>query len=243
VPFVTITRRYYEPDPKPAAKRKSRAKTDGKPPFTIKGWDFRVIWKRAGMPAKSKHFSNRYDKALKFFRLMGPAPWRYFSNEPDPEARWSCKEAGKSCDDGKLTVWKWTFKGKWDTEGVFLKPGDPCPICFGGATIREFIRLRRAELPRVEWVRLERRPIGPWEPEGAEWDEETGRTSSPATSSARHFLVDSLTDPMEAAIREAEASFAPRLEPETRPERLLESIEQKVSRFNPEEQWLEAYED
>lgn len=204
------TRRHYEPDKPKTSRQKLRETGSRKSPFTIKGWRFRVIWKRAGYRPKSKQFG-QLRHALKAFRLMGPEPWRYFSGSPDPELRWHCKE----CEGvGTITIKQNPAYNYAVTLTV------PCAKCFGGSTIREYIERRRAELPAMEWVRLEERPMGPWVEREEQWEkglDQSGATSSLAPSSAARWLAESLTS---AAIQQAEETFALPI-PETRPERLL----------------------
>jgi hypothetical protein len=140
---------------------------------------------------------------------------------------------GKTCVSGKVIGdGYWHPDPSRENGGRVVKAGDPCPKCFGGVTIREFIRLRRAELPRVEWVRIDRRPFGPWMDMEAQWDEAV--PFNPPRSSAGRFLTEALKEELSSAIRleqamldavtKAQETFAPqltRLEPESRTSRLL----------------------
>lgn len=90
--------------------------------------EFRVVWKRQGLPIKRKKYPAR-SRAEKFMTIFGSCPWLAF--DQDPDAFECCSGHGCSC---------------------------------GGRTIRQAFAERYAEIPKLEWVRLEYRMVGPWQP-------------------------------------------------------------------------------
>ena len=198
-----LKRRHYV-----LAERKAKKKEKpGRSPIKGHGYIYRVGWQRRtrenltpegpwddGRPRllrpKYKHF-HTYDAALKFFRLFGPAPWRYFRSPLDPDERWPCfKGCGGS---GKAEGYVFN-----DATGKSEKGIVACGQCFGGVTVRDYIRLRRLELPEIVWIRLERRPVGAWEDTGEQWDDEAaiqdGEPTRPRGSSATRFLQEAFEE-------------------------------------------------
>lgn len=96
--------------------------------------EYRVVWKRAGLARKTRRYVSRA-KAERYMLLLGPEPWKFYA--PDRE----------------------------DPDELECCPGTPPYECgCGGLTIRERAMAQREEMPALEYLRLEQRPVGVWEP-------------------------------------------------------------------------------
>ena len=200
------------------AERRAKPKPP-RAPIRGHGFYYRVIWQRrlrardvedddpfrkAGdlLRPKSKHFRT-LGPAVKFYRMFGPAPWRYFRNKMDPDDQWPCHD----CYSGMVV------KTRQVADGEDPRYAEPCEKCFGGVTVREYIRRRREQLPEIVWVRIERRPVGAWEECDFPWEEEdsdqSGETSAPKESSAARALRETLSEEEKKrrALLQEEADF------------------------------------
>jgi hypothetical protein len=98
--------------------------------------EYRVVWKRRGMPRKSKRFQT-LKAAERRVLLLGPEPWRAFEALPDD---------------------------------LHCCSGHECAC--GGETWREHLLGQRTEprgpdddgMPAIEYIHIEKRPLGKWEP-------------------------------------------------------------------------------
>lgn len=199
--------------------RKAKPPRKERPPVKGGGWVYRVVWQRRLrakdvedddpfrkpgelLRPKSKHFLT-LGPAIKFYRMFGPAPWRYFRTHMDPDDQWPCNE----CYSGMVV------KTRQVADGEDPRYAEPCEKCFGGVTVREYIRRRRDQLPEIVWVRLERRPVGVWEECDFPWEEEvldqSGETSSPGESSVARALRETLSEDEKKrrALLQEEADF------------------------------------
>lgn len=95
--------------------------------------EYRVVWQREGMRRpKMKRFVRRA-AAEKLIRLLtGSEPWKEWGREGD---EYFC------C-------------------GGFIDGGYPCPC--KGVTVAEDALARRADMPRILFVKLEAREVGRW---------------------------------------------------------------------------------
>lgn len=103
-------------------------------------YEFRVVWKRRGMPQKSKRYATLRG-AEKRMLFMGPEPWKALEVEPD-ELRCCPGTAEHECACGGLT-WRESLLGDRLSSG-------PDPDSSG--------------MPPIEYMHIERRPCSPWEP-------------------------------------------------------------------------------
>lgn len=185
-------RRYELTDP---TAKLGRPKKQG---FKTHGYMYRVAWQRRDretgqkLRPKYKHFFT-VTAAERFWRLFGPAPWRYFRSPMDPNDRWPCRSP--RCQRGRVMVTAVSYSADGEERTETEKVED-CPDCFGGVSVREWIRLRREQLPEILWCRVERRPVGAWSEVDCVWVEEdsdqSGETSTPRVSAVARY--QGLTD-------------------------------------------------
>jgi len=82
--------------------------------------------------------------ARRWMAVLGPEPWLAFKHGPDDPA---CR-----CEENSTL-------GDWDEP-----PNIPhCDRC--GFTRREWMKHKRQDIPPIDWIKIERRTLGPWEPE------------------------------------------------------------------------------
>lgn len=133
-----MTERHYD-----FGERKARRRKLSKSARLSRAFVWRVVWLRVVGKKKRKAFGTK-QAAERFFAIM-------CSDEP-----WELFRTPKSADD------PWCH-----CENLTGKPRDPdCGVKHGGGcglTVKEYIYARRRQLPALEWVRLERRPVGAWE--------------------------------------------------------------------------------
>jgi hypothetical protein len=101
--------------------------------------EYRLVWQREGLEPKEKKFSNKkraYDRAMV---MTSNEPWKYFGS---PSDRLRLGDEYFCC-------------------------ADPNAICkCGGRTLREDAIYRRAHMPPLVWLRVDRRVVtrSKWEP-------------------------------------------------------------------------------
>jgi hypothetical protein len=95
--------------------------------------EYRVVSKREGQRPTVKRYASRA-AAERRLVLLGPEPWRAYGKGPDDP-----------CEMHEHTAW-----GGED-------------MAFDGTTERACTEKMRAEMPALEYVRLEWRVVGTWE--------------------------------------------------------------------------------
>lgn len=102
-------------------------------------WEYRVLSKRVGNDAKDKRYRSLKSVRTRIGLLTSPEPWRFYGDK-----RSRLKDADDyACCAGTVH--------------------DQCAC--GGLTMAEATAEKRALLPDVEWIRVEKRQITttPWE--------------------------------------------------------------------------------
>lgn len=95
--------------------------------------EYRVVWKREGIKVKRRRYATR-SAVDRFLVLFGPEPWKAYVRR------------GKGPDD------------------YVCCPGTSSYECgCDGVTYRERSERMGAEIPKLEWIRVEQRAIGAWE--------------------------------------------------------------------------------
>lgn len=69
------------------------------------GREWRVSWKRMGLRPKHKRYA-RESAARRFLGLLGPEPWRFFSEAPDSYR--CCRGDPEECGCGGETWREWS---------------------------------------------------------------------------------------------------------------------------------------
>lgn len=90
---------------------------------------YRVVWKRIGLPEKKKRYEQR-KAAERFVVLLGPEPWKALGREPDE--RFCC--SGRECGCGGMTVREQTLQQRENIPAV------------------EYVRLEKREVTLGEWM-------------------------------------------------------------------------------------------
>lgn len=99
--------------------------------------EYRVTWKRRGLLPKRKRYAT-LAAARRFLRLFGPEPWTVFA----------LGRGGVPKDGDALACCRGTEE-------------EQCNC--GGRTLRQQAEHDRKQMPPLEWVRLQSRPVGAWE--------------------------------------------------------------------------------
>lgn len=100
--------------------------------------EYRVVWKRRGHPRRQKRFAN-LATAERRVRLLGPEPWTAYPECRSPDDRYCCE--GWQCGCEGKTWREYTLGARYNAS-------------YG----------EHAGMDPLEYVRIERRPLAPWEP-------------------------------------------------------------------------------
>ena len=104
--------------------------------------EYRVVWKRVGLPRKTKRYAQRW-RAERLVLLLGPEPWKAIGKDPD--AKFCC--SGYECDCRGRTV-----RDEMLGRRTVVVPDDAA---------KEW---KDAPYAAVEYVRIEEREVGLWKP-------------------------------------------------------------------------------